>query len=82
ERAQCLTGAANLPKATVQSSELVTYAIRSAVLNETELSWLIDNDLTKALLSVPGVGQVNRIGGVDREVHVDLDPTTMAAFGV
>ncbi|TBD94739.1 efflux RND transporter permease subunit [Rhizobium ruizarguesonis] len=72
----------SVTKVTVQSSALVTYAIRSAVLNETELSWFIDNDLTKALLSVPGVGQVNRIGGVDREVHVDLDPTTMAAFGV
>ncbi|MGO7533327.1 efflux RND transporter permease subunit [Rhizobium leguminosarum] len=72
----------SVTKVTVQSSALVTYAIRSAVLNETELSWFIDNDLTKALLSVQGVGQVNRIGGVDREVHVDLDPTTMAAFGV
>lgn len=72
----------SVTKVTVQSSALVTYAIRSAVLNETELSWFIDNDLAKALLSVPGVGQVNRIGGVDREVHVDLDPTTMAAFGV
>ncbi|UIK03375.1 efflux RND transporter permease subunit (plasmid) [Rhizobium leguminosarum] len=74
--------APSVTKVTVQSSALVTYAIRSTALNETELSWFIDNDLTKALLSVPGVGQVNRIGGVDREVHVDLDPTTMAAFGV
>ncbi|MGR9425144.1 efflux RND transporter permease subunit [Rhizobium leguminosarum] len=72
----------SVTKVTVQSSALVTYAIRSTALNETELSWFIDNDLTKALLSVPGVGQVNRIGGVVREVHVDLDPTTMAAFGV
>ncbi|MGO4136465.1 efflux RND transporter permease subunit [Rhizobium brockwellii] len=72
----------SVTKVTVQSSALVTYAIQSAALNETELSWFIDNDLTKALLSVSGVGQVNRIGGVDREVHVDLDPTTMAAFGV
>ncbi|MBB4523665.1 UNVERIFIED_ORG: multidrug efflux pump subunit AcrB [Rhizobium sophorae] len=72
----------SVTKVTVQSSALVTYAIRSTALNETELSWFIDNDLTKALLSVPGVGQVSRIGGVDREVHVDLDPTTMAAFGV
>ncbi|MBY5455576.1 efflux RND transporter permease subunit [Rhizobium leguminosarum] len=72
----------SVTKVTVQSSALLTYAIQSAALNETELSWFIDNDLTKALLSVPGVGQVNRIGGVDREVHVDLDPTTMAAFGV
>lgn len=72
----------SVTKVTVQNSALVTYAVRSAALDETELSWFIDNDLTKALLSVPGVGQVNRIGGVDREVHVDLDPTTMAAFGV
>ncbi|MGZ2486257.1 multidrug efflux pump subunit AcrB [Rhizobium pisi] len=69
-------------KVTVQNSALITYAVQSSTLNETELSWFVDNDLTKALLSVPGVGQVNRIGGVDREVHVDLDPTTMAAFGV
>ncbi|MBB3166077.1 multidrug efflux pump subunit AcrB [Rhizobium laguerreae] len=69
-------------KVTVQSSALVTYAIRSTALNETELSWFVDNDLTKALLSVPGVGQVNRIGGIDREVHVDLDPSTMASLGV
>ncbi|NKL20196.1 efflux RND transporter permease subunit [Rhizobium leguminosarum] len=72
----------SVTKVTVQNSALVTYAVRSSTLNETELSWFVDNDLTKALLSVPGVGQVNRIGGVDREVHVDLDPTTMAAFGV
>ncbi|ARM14544.1 MULTISPECIES: efflux RND transporter permease subunit [Rhizobium] len=72
----------NVSKVTVQSSALVTYAVRSTALNETELSWFADNDLTKALLSVPGVGQVNRIGGIDREVHVDLDPATMASLGV
>jgi multidrug efflux pump subunit AcrB len=72
----------SVTKSTVQSSALVTYAVRSTNFNETELSWFIDNDLTKALLSVSGVGQVNRIGGVDREVHVDLDPSTMASLGV
>lgn len=72
----------SVSKVTVQSSPLVTYAVRSTALNETELSWFADNDLTKALLSVPGVGQVNRIGGIDREVHVDLDPATMASLGV
>ncbi|NTG47372.1 efflux RND transporter permease subunit [Agrobacterium rhizogenes] len=72
----------SVTKVTVQNSALLTYAVRSTGLNETELSWFIDNDLTKALLSVPGVGQVNRIGGVDREVHVDLDPSTMASLGV
>ncbi|MBB4575932.1 multidrug efflux pump subunit AcrB [Rhizobium lentis] len=72
----------SVSKVTVQSSPLVTYAVRSTALNETELSWFVDNDLTRALLSVSGVGQVNRIGGIDREVHVDLDPATMASLGV
>ncbi|MDR9802761.1 efflux RND transporter permease subunit [Rhizobium hidalgonense] len=72
----------SVTKVTVQSSALVTYAVRSTALNETELSWFVDNDLTKALLSVSGVGQVNRIGGIDREIHVDLDPATMASLGV
>lgn len=72
----------SVTKVTLQNAALVTYAIRSNHLNETELSWFIDNDMTKALLSVPGVGQVSRVGGIDREVHVDLDPATMASLGV
>lgn len=72
----------SVTKVTVQNSALVTYAIGSTHLNETELSWFVDNDMSKALLSVVGVGQVSRVGGIDREVHVDLDPATMASLGV
>ncbi len=72
----------SVTKVTMQSAALVTYATRSTHLNETELSWFIDNDMTKALLSVPGVGQVSRVGGIDREIHADLDPATMASLGV
>lgn len=69
-------------KSTVQGSSLVTYAVRSARLNETELSWFVDNDMTKVLLSVSGVGEVSRLGGIDREVHVDLNPQLMNALGL
>ncbi|WP_420963732.1 efflux RND transporter permease subunit [Brucella sp. IR073] len=72
----------SVTKVTLQNAALVTYAVRSSRLDETELSWFIDNDMTKALLSVPGVGQVSRVGGIDREVHVDLDPVRMAQLGV
>lgn len=72
----------SVTKVNLQSAPLVTYAIRSGRLNETELSWFVDNDLTKALLSVQGVGQVSRVGGIDREVHVDLDASTMTSLGV
>ncbi|MBS1168200.1 MAG: efflux transporter permease subunit [Proteobacteria bacterium] len=72
----------SVSKVTVQSSPLLVYAIKSSKLNETELSWLIDNDFKKSLLAVHGVGDVKRVGGIDREVHVDLDPVIMASLGV
>ncbi|MDQ0512092.1 efflux RND transporter permease subunit [Ancylobacter amanitiformis] len=74
--------APSVTKVTVQSSPLITYAVRSTRLNETELSWFVDNDMTKALLSVSGVGEASRVGGIDREIHVDLDPDIMGSLGV
>lgn len=64
-------------KVTVRGSPLLTYAVRSSRLGETELSWFVDNDMTKALLAVSGVGEVSRLGGIDREVHIDLNPEVM-----
>ncbi|OAI91557.1 efflux RND transporter permease subunit (plasmid) [Agrobacterium pusense] len=72
----------SVTKRTIQNQALVTFAVRSARLNETELSWFIDNAMTKSLLSVNGVGQVNRIGGIDREIHIDLDPARMGALDI
>jgi multidrug efflux pump subunit AcrB len=45
------------------------------------VSWFVDNDIAKLLLSVRGVGAVNRVGGVDREVQVLLDPLKLQALG-
>ncbi|WP_041794768.1 efflux RND transporter permease subunit [Pararhodospirillum photometricum] len=69
-------------KVTKMSSPLVTFTIASGVLDETELSWFVDNDMTRALMAVPGVAEVARIGGITREVHIDLDPVLMAGLGV
>lgn len=60
----------------------VTYTISSDRRSVEELSWLIDNEISRTLLSVPGVGQVQRSGGVDREIHIDLNPTQLNALGV
>jgi multidrug efflux pump subunit AcrB len=51
-------------------------------LDEQELSWFVDNTVAKRLLSVPGVGAVKRVGGVDRQVNVELDTLKMTALGV
>jgi hydrophobic/amphiphilic exporter-1 (mainly G- bacteria), HAE1 family len=60
----------------------VTYTVASDNMNAGQLSWLIDNDVSRALLSVSGVGQVQRSGGVEREIQVNLDPTRLQAVGI
>ncbi len=69
-------------KLTTAGSAFLTYTIESAKQDEQDLSWFVDNDVTKALLAVKGVASVARVGGLDREVHVDLDPALMAGLGV
>jgi hydrophobe/amphiphile efflux-1 (HAE1) family protein len=59
-----------------------TYSMSAPDMDEEALSWFIDTVVTRKLLGVSGVGAVSRIGGVQREIHVDLDPTQLAAFGV
>ena len=39
-----------------------------------ELSWFVDDTIKSELQGRPGVGQVDRYGGADREIRVDLDP--------
>jgi multidrug efflux pump subunit AcrB len=51
-------------------------------LDDQELSWFVDNTAAKRLLSVPGLGAVKRVGGVDREVRVELNDARMAALRV
>jgi multidrug efflux pump subunit AcrB len=66
----------------VDGPSIVYYAVSSSVDTEEELSWFVDNTITKRLLGVQGVAQVNRGGGVNREIRVELDPARMQALGI
>lgn len=59
---------------------IVTYTVASSGMDDEALSWFVDNQISKRLLAVPGVGAVSRVGGVTREVRVDLDPVRLLAF--
>src|SRR5881227_1255216 len=61
---------------------MVFYAVSSSALTDEEISWFVDNTITKRLLSVTGVAQVQRGGGVNREIRVELDPARMQALGI
>ncbi|WP_200819798.1 MULTISPECIES: efflux RND transporter permease subunit [unclassified Azospirillum] len=69
-------------KITTSSGSLLTYEVASDRMDEEAISWFIDNDVAKALQAVKGVAKVSRVGGVRREVQVDLSPTLMAGLGV
>jgi len=60
---------------------VLAFTIASSKLDPEALSWFVDNDVTKKLLALPGVGAVNRVGGVTRQVNVDLDPAKLQALG-
>jgi multidrug efflux pump subunit AcrB len=66
----------------VDGGAIVYYALSTTTVSEQDLSWFVDNTVTKRLLSVPGVAQVSRGGGVNREIRVELDPARMQALGI
>lgn len=61
---------------------IVTYSASAPAKTAEELSWFVDDTVTRALQGVKGVAKVERIGGVTREIRVDLDPDRLLALGV
>ena len=61
---------------------IVTYAVSAPDMNLEQLSWFVDDVAARALQGLRGVGQVQRIGGVDREIKVELDPDRLLSLGV
>mgnify|MGYP000340724931 CR=1 FL=1 len=53
-------------KSNLAGTPILTYTIASSRMDDVALSWFVDNDIAKAMLSVKGVGAVARVGGVDR----------------
>jgi hydrophobe/amphiphile efflux-1 (HAE1) family protein len=72
----------NVGREEIDGGPIVYYAVTTTGMTEEQLSWFVDDTINKRLLAVPGVAQVNRSGGVDREIRVDLDPARMQSFGV
>ena len=69
-------------KQQTSSSPIVYFGVSAQDMTIEELSWFIDDTVTKRLLTVPGLAEVSRNGGVDREILVILDPGKMQSLGV
>ncbi|WP_284615358.1 efflux RND transporter permease subunit [Aquabacterium humicola] len=84
-----LPGSVNEPvitRTTTSGGPMMTYVVKGAAngvpMAPDQLSWFVDNELSKKLLTVAGVGQVKRVGGVDREIGIVLDPQRLNAYGI
>jgi len=69
-------------RANTTGNDLASYAAISTDMTVEQLSWYIDNNVTKELQSVSGMATVDRNGGVDREIRVKLDPDKLQSLGL
>jgi len=61
---------------------VLAFTISSPLFDEEGLSWFVDQTVVRRLLTVKGVGSVTRVGGVQREVQIALDPVRMQALRI
>lgn len=61
---------------------VVTYAVASDQRSVEDISRLVDDTIIPELLNVKGVGDVERLGGLDREIRVNLNPERLQAYGL
>jgi hydrophobe/amphiphile efflux-1 (HAE1) family protein len=66
----------------VTSMPIVTYAISAPQMTLEEVSWFIDDKVGREIQAVRGVAQIWRIGGVDREIRISLNPYRLLALGI
>src|SRR5204863_7405080 len=57
-----------ITKMDLASQPVLAFTISSPRMDDEALSWFVDNDVSRRLLAVRGVGAVNRVGGVSREI--------------
>lgn len=62
--------------------EMMIIALESDTINPMDLRTLAEWNVTPRLLSIPGVAQVNTIGGDAKEYQILADPYRMNFFGV
>jgi multidrug efflux pump subunit AcrB len=79
-----------ITKLNLAGQPVLAYTLRSVpragasapAMDDEALSWVVDNEVSRKLLAVKGVGAVTRVGGVTREIRVALDPQRLQALGI
>ena len=65
----------------ISSAPILTYAATAPGMSDADLysPWLVDDTIARGLQAEPGVAQISRVGGVNREINILVDPSRLAA---
>lgn len=80
-----LPAAANQPiisKVSTVGFPVVSYSVASNSMTDAQLSWWVDNTLSRRLSNLEGVGQIGRIGGIYRQIIVAADADKLGSWSM
>ncbi len=66
----------------VEGLPISTYAVTAPTMTPEQLSWFVDDTISRDLQSVKGVSKIDRVGGVKREIRISLNPDRLAALDI
>lgn len=66
----------------VEGQAIMTFAVASPGMTIEELSWFVDDRVKRTLQGQIGVGRIDRYGGADREIRLELDPARLNSLGI
>jgi multidrug efflux pump subunit AcrB len=69
-------------KVATSSDPIAYFAVEASDMTIEQLSWFVDDTVSRRLLAVEGMASVGRNGGVNREIRVILNPAKMQSLGV
>ncbi|RVG29605.1 efflux RND transporter permease subunit, partial [Sinorhizobium meliloti] len=69
-------------KVDVEGQAIQTFSVSSPGMTLEELSWFVDDTIKRAIQGQTGIGRVDRYGGSDREVRVELDEDRLNSFSI
>ena len=66
----------------IDGGPIAYFSAEATDMTLEQLSWFVDNTVAKRLVAVSGMANIQRSGGVSREIRVILDPARMQAQSV
>ncbi|WP_373413666.1 efflux RND transporter permease subunit [Ensifer aridi] len=69
-------------KVDVEGQAIQTFSVSSPGMTLEELSWFVDDTIKRAIQGQTGIGRVDRYGGSDREVRIELDEDRLNSYGI